>query len=162
MQWPLRSILSGLLALGLLGAASAPVLADTPPPPTQASKFTYGAILNALPDATYAQSGGFNLISAYVSWAAVEPSRGQYLFEQKDQWGQTRPNDLTNVITAARANGLKVGLRLDQPPDWAGGAVYKLDPADVEDYVYHAVRYGAGTIAYVEVFNEMNLPLERS
>src|SRR5205085_4377254 len=90
----------------------------------------------------------------------VEPARGQYIFEQQDQWGRTAANDLTNVITAARGSGLKVGLRLDAPPAWAGGAVYQLDPADVEDYVYHAVRHGGGTIGYVEVFNEMNLPLE--
>src|SRR5439155_1216186 len=64
------------------------------------------------------------------------------------------------VLDAARANGLKVGLRLDAPPDWAGGAVCKLDPADVEDYVYHVVGHAGGTIGYVEVFNEMNLPLE--
>ena len=38
--------------------------------------------------------------------------------------------------------------------------MYALNPADVEDYVYHVVRYAAGTIAYVEVFNEMNLPIE--
>jgi hypothetical protein len=120
----------------------------------------YGTILNSLDDASFAHAGGFNLMSAYVAWSAVEPTRGQYLFEQHDQWGRTRANDLTNVVNAARANGLKVGLRLDAPPDWAGNAVYKLDPADVEDYVYHAVRHAAGTIGYVEVFNEMNLPIE--
>lgn len=100
------------------------------------------------------------MISAYVAWSAVEPSRGQFVFEQHDQWGQTSANDLTNVVNAARANNLKVGLRLDAPPAWAGAAVYLLDPADVEDYVYHLVKYAAGSLAYIEVFNEMNLPLE--
>src|SRR5262249_33152107 len=82
------------------------------------------------------------------------------IFEQTDRWGRTQPNDLTNVLQAARANGLRVGLRLDAPPDWAGGAVYRLNPADVEDYVYHVVHYAGATIAYIEVFNELNLPLE--
>jgi hypothetical protein len=122
--------------------------------------FGYGAILNSLDDAKLAHAAGFNVMSAYVAWSSVEPTRGQYLFEQHDKWGGTVPNDLTNVVNAAKSNGMKVGLRLDSPPGWAGGAVYLLNSADVQDYVYHAVRYGAGSIAYVEVFNEMNLPLE--
>ena len=146
-------------ALLLAAATTLPVLADTPVAPAPSTSFLYGVILNQLNNAPFAHTGGFNLMSAYVAWSAVEPNRGQYLFEQHDQWGRTQANDLTNVVDAARTNGLKVGLRLDAPPDWAGGAVYKLDPADVEDYVYHAVRYAAGTIAYVEVFNEMNLPI---
>ena len=124
------------------------------------TSFEYGTILTDLSHASLARQGGFNLMSAYVAWSAVEPSRGQYLFDQKDQWGRPVANDLSNVVTTAQNNGLKVGLRLDSPPQWAGGAVYALNPADVQDYVYHAVRYASGTIAYVEVFNEMNLPLE--
>lgn len=149
--------LAACLASGILLSAALPAAAEVPPPH---AGFTYGTILNALEDAHLARDGGFNLMSAYVAWRAVEPNRGQYLFEQHDQWGRTSANDLTNVVNAARTNGLKLGLRLDAPPDWAGTAVYRLDPADIEDYVYHAVRYAAGTIAYVEVFNEMNLPLE--
>jgi len=99
-------------------------------------------------------------MSAFVAWSGVEPAHGQFVFEQQDQWGRTAANDLTNVIEAARSNGMKVGLRLDAPPDWAGGAVYRLDPADLEDYVYHLVRYAGVSLAYVEVFNELNLPLE--
>jgi hypothetical protein len=147
-----------LLACITLLSVALPVAAEDLTP--QRPSFSYGTILTALDNAPLARDGGFTLLSAYVAWRAVEPSRGQYIFDQHDQWGRTAANDLTNVLNAARANGLKVGLRLDAPPDWAAGAVYKLDPADVEDYVYHAVRHAAGTIAYVEVFNEMNLPLE--
>jgi hypothetical protein len=152
-----RSVTYGLAALALALVLVVPASADTPP---AASPFGYGTILTSLDDAPLAHDGGFSLMSAYVAWSSVEPTRGQYIFETHDQWGQTSPNDLTNVINAARASNLKVGLRLDSPPAWAGGAVYRLDPADVEDYVYHVVRYAGGTIAYVEVFNEMNLPLE--
>jgi len=157
MRWA-RLTICGLAALVWVGAAS-PAAADTANT-TPTSSFAYGTILTSLDDARLAHDGGFNLMSAYVAWRSVEPARGQYIFEQHDHWGQTSANDLTNVINAARSNNLRVGLRLDAPPDWAGSAVYKLDPADVEDYVYHAVRYAGGTIAYVEVFNEMNLPLE--
>jgi hypothetical protein len=155
-----RFVIRGLAALVLALVVAVPVSADSTPTPTPTSAFNYGTILTSLDDAPLAHAGGFNLMSAYVAWSSVEPTRGQYVFEEHDQWGQTSANDLTNVVNAARANNLKVGLRLDSPPAWAGGAVYRLDPADVEDYVYHVVRYAGGTIAYVEVFNEMNLPLE--
>ncbi|HEV7666177.1 MAG TPA: hypothetical protein VGQ62_21770 [Chloroflexota bacterium] len=168
-----RPWLSALIATGILFSSALPTHAEdgvavtgpaSPRTTTTSSAgrgaFNYGTILNALDNAPVARDGGFNVMSAYVAWSAVEPNRGQFIFEQKDQWGKTAANDLTNVLTAARGSGLKVGLRLDQPPAWAGGAVYKLDPADIEDYVYHLVRYANGSIAYIEVFNELNLPLE--
>jgi hypothetical protein len=144
-----------ILAIGTVLATAPPTSAEEERP-----GFAYGAIVHTLDDAHFAREAGFTVISAYVAWAAVEPNRGDYIFEQTDRWGRTQPNDLTNVLQAARANGLRVGLRLDAPPDWAGGAVYRLNPADVDDYVYHVVRYAGATIAYIEVFNELNLPLE--
>jgi hypothetical protein len=149
-----------LLGLALLLASARPAWAQPAPPSPARPPFAYATILNALDDAPLARTAGFNVISAYVAWSAVEPSRGTFVFEQHNQWGQTAANDLTNVITAARASNLKVGLRLDAPPAWAGPTVSALDPADVEDYVYHLVKYAAGSLAYVEVFNEMNLPVE--
>jgi polysaccharide biosynthesis protein PslG len=153
---------AAVCAAALLLATSLPAAAQgtTPPAPAPRAAFAYGTILNALDDAPLTRTAGFNVMSAYVAWSATEPSRGQYVFEQHDQWGQTSANDLTNVVNAARASNLKVGLRLDSPPAWAGSAVCSLDPADVEDYVYHVVKYAAGSLAYVEVFNEMNLPIE--
>jgi hypothetical protein len=154
----LRPWLSALIATGVVLTSSLPAAAEqvaaTRPP------FVYGAILTSLDNAPIAHDGGFTTMSAYVGWRSVEPSRGQFIFEQHDQWGRTAANDLTNVLDAARHSGLKVGLRLDEPPAWAGGTVDKLDPADVEDYVFHVVRYAGGTLAYVEIFNEMNLPIE--
>jgi polysaccharide biosynthesis protein PslG len=154
-------------ARGLACALAVAALSVTPALPASADNaavaqqrnFAYGTILNALDNAPLAKSGGFGVISAYVAWKAVEPNRGQYVFEQKDHWGRVAANDLTNVLTAAANNGMKVGLRLDDPPDWAGGTVYQLNPADVEDYVYHVVHYAGSELQYVEVFNEMNLPL---
>jgi hypothetical protein len=150
-------------AIDVDGGSPAPGLAPAPAPMAPAqprSGFNYGTIVNMLQSAPLARDGGFNVMMAYVNWSQVEPSRGQYPFEQKDRWGQPLANDLTNVLNAARASGLRLGLRLDAPPAWAGGAVYRIDPADLEDYLYHVVRYGRGTVAYVEVFNEMNLPGE--
>jgi len=152
-----------VVSAAVLLSTSIPASAQSTSPvatPTPRASFAYGTILNALDDAPLARAGGFNVMSAYVAWQSVEPTRGQYVFEQHDRWGGTMPNDLTNVISAARASNLKVGLRIDAPPAWAGAGVYSLDPADVEDYVFHVVRYAAGSLAYVEIFNEMNLPLE--
>ena len=151
-----KTLTALIAACALLLSAALPAAAADKPRPA----FLYGTILQSLDNAPLARDAGFTTMSAYVAWRNVEPARGQYVFEQQDQWGRTQANDLTNVINAARGSGLRVGLRLDAPPDWAGGAVYKLDPADVEDYVFHVVQYARGSIAYVEVFNEMNLPLE--
>ena len=137
-----------------------PPAAASAPPAQPRTGFAYGTILNMLRDAPLARDAGFSVMMAFINWGAIEPSRGQFLFEQKDRWGQPVANDLTNVLNAARANNLRVALRLDAPPAWAGGAPHRLNPADLEDYVYHVVRYARGTLAYVEVFNEMNLPGE--
>jgi hypothetical protein len=97
-------------------------------------------------------------MSAFLAWRRLEPRRGDFLFKTRTAGGQLTPNDLTNVLNAAREAGLRVILRLDDPPDWACGKVYCLAPADVESIVYEMVSYGRGQIAYVEVFNEPNLP----
>ncbi|HEX2036323.1 MAG TPA: hypothetical protein VHS99_19240 [Chloroflexota bacterium] len=129
--------------------------------PRPAGQFVYGAWLtDPMATARLAKAAGLTHMSAYVSWSKVEPSRGRYLFKERTSWGAPVANDLTNVLTAAREAGLQVVLRLDDPPAWAGGEVYRLDPADVERYVYEAVTYGRGTVAYVVAFNELNLPDE--
>ena len=74
--------------------------------------------------------------------------------------GSTAPNDVTNVVNAARANGLKFGFRLIDPPDWAGGSPARVSPTDLEDYAFHVVRYAQGALAYFELFNEQNLQSE--
>jgi hypothetical protein len=81
-----RGFACGLAAVALSLAAAFPVAADTAAVVApSASAFSYGTILNSLDDAALARAGGFNLMSAFVAWSSVEPSRGQYLFEQKDR-----------------------------------------------------------------------------
>jgi hypothetical protein len=55
---------------------------------------------------------------------------------------------------------MKLILRIDEVPGWAGSDPAHLDPSDLEAYLYETVTYGRGTIQYVEVFNEVNLPYE--
>ena len=146
--------------------AVAPVADQAPPDAAPApsgqprADFPYGVLLADIGSAPAAHDAGFRVMATTVSWRRTEPSRGQYLFEQQDQWGQTAPNDITNLITAARNNGLKFGLRLIDPPDWAGGSPARAQPADLEDYVYHVVRYAHDSLAYFELFNEQNLAFE--
>src|SRR5438105_3068863 len=128
--------------------------------PRPAGEFVYGSHVAALDHAPMAQAAGFKLMWAYVPWQQVEPTRGDFLFRKQDKWGKPMPNALTNVISAAADAGMKVILRLDEVPSWAGGNPANLDPADLEAYLYETVRYGRGTIQYVEVFNEPNLPYE--
>jgi polysaccharide biosynthesis protein PslG len=124
------------------------------------SGFPYGILVADLGSAAAAHDAGFRVMSLTLSWRRVEPNRGQFPFEQQDQWGRPRANDLTNVLDAAHAHDLRFGMRVIDPPDWAGGSPNRVNPADLEDFVYHAVKYAGGTLAYVEVFNEPNLPGE--
>jgi hypothetical protein len=146
-----------------VGPAATPAATPAPfkvAPPRPGGQFIYNTLIADLASTREATAAGFTHMSAYAAWKKVEPSRGTYVFKTTNQYGQTTANDLTNIVNAAKSSGMKVVLRLDEPPDWACGKVYCLNPADVEDFVYQVVSYGKGTIAFVEVFNEMNLPYE--
>jgi hypothetical protein len=128
--------------------------------PRPAGEFVYGSHLSAIDHAALARKDGFRLMWGYIPWQQVEPARGDFLFRKQDRWGKPQPNALTNVVSAAADGGMKLILRVDEVPGWAGGNPAHLDPSDLEAYLYEAVRYGKGTIQYVEVFNEPNLPYE--
>jgi hypothetical protein len=130
------------------------------PSPRPAGQFEYGTHVTGLDHASMARAAGFKLMWGYVPWQQVEPSRGDFLFRSQDQWGKPMPNALTNVVSAAADAGMKMILRVDEVPAWAGGHPANLNPADLEAYLYEVVRYGKGTIQYVEIFNEPNLPYE--
>jgi hypothetical protein len=160
MRLPLPAILACVMSLvvSALPVNAESTFAILPPRPT--GDFEYGTHVIAMDHAQWARQVGFRLMWGYVPWQQVEPTRGGFQFKSKDEWGSTSPNPLTNVVTAARESGMKLILRLDEVPGWAGGSPAKLDPIDLENYVYEVVSYGKGTIQYVEVFNEPNLPYE--
>lgn len=157
-----------MLLLVSAGPSAAQTSSDdtTEPQPDQGpsvdlrSDFPYGVLLADIGNAPLASEAGFRVMATTVSWKRTQPTRGAYPFEQTDQWGQTAPNDITNLITAATRNNMKFGFRLIDPPDWAGGSPARVAPADLEDYVYHVVRYAHASLAYFELFNEQNLPSE--
>jgi cellulase (glycosyl hydrolase family 5) len=150
----MRPLLSAVLCSLLLAATTPATHADP------ASQFVYGTHISALDHAPLASKDGFKLMWAYIPWQQVEPERGTFLFRKQDKWGQPVANALSNVVSAAADANMKLILRIDEVPGWAGGDPTHLDPADLEAYLYEAVRYGKGTIQYVEVFNEVNLPYE--
>ncbi|HEV7664568.1 MAG TPA: hypothetical protein VGQ62_13600 [Chloroflexota bacterium] len=128
--------------------------------PRPSGAFVYGTHVSGIDHAAQARQAGFRLMSAYVPWQQVEPNRGDFLFRKQDNSGKPLPNALTNVVSAAADGNMKLILRVDEVPGWAGGKPAALDPSDLEAYLYEAVRYGSGTIQYVEVLNEPNLPYE--
>jgi hypothetical protein len=128
--------------------------------PRPAGEFVYGTHISAIDHAELAHKDGFRLMWAYVPWQQVQPTKADLLFRKQDQWGNPAANALTNVVSAAADGGMKLILRVDEVPGWAGGNPAHLDPTDLENYLYESVRYGRGTIQYVEVFNEPNLPYE--
>jgi hypothetical protein len=101
-----------------------------------------------------AREAGFSHAKMIVQWPRMEPKRGQYTFEQSDQ------NDLDNVIRAADAEEMKLVLRVDGAPDYAGGKPAKADPDAVEAFYAAMARHAKGTVTAYEVLNEPNLPFE--
>jgi hypothetical protein len=122
--------------------------------------FNYGVLVADIGNAPRASEAGFGVMATTVSWSHTEPSRGQFPFEQTDQWGKTAPNDVTNVIAAAQGNGLRHAFRIIDPPAWAGSTPANVNPADLEDYAFHLVQYAHDGMAYLELFNEQNLAFE--
>src|SRR3954468_2527562 len=75
-----------------------------------------------------ASEAGFSYAKMIVQWARLEPKRGRYTFADSSE------NDLDNVVNAARGQGLKIVVRVDGVPDWAGGAPAKVSPDAVEAF----------------------------
>jgi hypothetical protein len=116
--------------------------------------------LARLDHARPARDAGFQLTWGYVWWQQVEPTRNNFLFKTSDNWGGTTRNPLSTALEAANNAGMRVILRRDGVPDWAGGSPIRVDPADVETYTCESGIRQSRAIQYVEVFNEQNLPDE--
>jgi len=101
-----------------------------------------------------AREAGFTHAKMIVHWPRLEPKRGQYTFEE------TPENDLDNVMKAARNEEIKLVVRVDGTPEWAGGSPSRADPKHVEAFYAAMAAHGKGTIAAYEILNEPNLPFE--
>ncbi|MCC7371122.1 MAG: cellulase family glycosylhydrolase [Chloroflexi bacterium] len=101
-----------------------------------------------------AREGGFTHAKMIVNWARLEPRRGRYTFRESSE------NDLDNVMKAARGEDMKLVVRVDGAPDWAGGKPSKADTGAVEAFYAAMAAHGKGAIVAYEVLNEPNLPFE--
>lgn len=97
---------------------------------------------------------GFNWVKYLVIWKDAQPQRGGAIdFSTYDDW-----------VDKARAKGLRVLLRIDDPPSWATGTTEKnappLDDNDLADFVYQMVNHLKGRVDAWELWNEPNLNYE--
>lgn len=101
-----------------------------------------------------AREGGFTHAKMIIHWPRLEPRKGRYTFNE------TSENDLDNVMKAANGADMKLIVRVDGTPDWAGGKPSKADTGAVEGFYAAMAAHGKGTIVAYEVLNEPNLPFE--
>ena len=149
-----------MLALGALAAwtaaATAPFEPIGPSAVLAAGEFAYGTIVDTTNPRSMrmAREAGFTHAKMIIHWQSLEPRRGRYL------WKETPQNDLDNVIRAARAERLRLVLRVDGVPGWAGGSPANADTGAVEAFYAAMAAQGRGVIAGYEILNEPNLPAE--
>jgi hypothetical protein len=101
-----------------------------------------------------AREAGFTHAKMVIQWPRLEPTRGRPL------WAHTRENDLDNVIKAAKSEGMKLVVRIDGVPDWAGGSPARANLEAVTAFHEAIARYARGAVVAYEILNEPNLPFE--
>jgi hypothetical protein len=152
--------LLGMLVLLLGGSVGWPPVARTALAETTSPAATDQVAVGVIVDTTnprslqLAHEAGFSHAKMIVQWSRLEPKRGQYTFAQSDQ------NDLDNVIRAAAAEDLKLVLRVDGAPDWAGGKPASASPDAVEAFYAAMAAHAKGVVTAYEILNEPNLPFE--
>ncbi|MCC6177544.1 MAG: SH3 domain-containing protein [Chloroflexi bacterium] len=144
--------------------APATLSAAAPAPSTQTpapqAKVGDGLALGVIVDTTnptsmrLAREAGFSYAKMVLHWRNVEPKRGRYA------WLDTTENDLDNLIKAARAENMRLVIRVDSVPDWAGGSPSKVNLDAVEAFYVAMAAHARGAVAAYEVLNEPNLPFE--
>ena len=130
-----------------------------PPPSGNAHEredFVYGVIVDSTDPRSMAlaREAGFTHAKMVIFWDRLEPARGRYL------WNETEQNDFDNVLKAARSQAMKLVIRVDGVPDWAGGAAATADLEPLEAFYRALAEHGRGTVVAYEILNEPNLPFE--
>ena len=145
-----RIPLAFLLAIALLATTNSNGAAQAD------EEFAYGVIVDTtdVRSMRAAYEAGFTHAKMVMYWASVEPSPGNYL------WNQTRENDFDNIMKAARAENMPLVVRVDGVPSWAGGSPANANLDAVRSFYEQAARYSAGTVVAFEILNEPNLPFE--
>ncbi len=147
-----RSAVAATLAFTAV-AVSRPAL--TVPSASAERPFVYGVtVADASAESgrsfDLARQAGFTHVYVVLDWSNVEPEPGRFA------WDLGRPNDLDNFVTAARATGMRLIVRLDRPAAWAGKPA-TLRPADMERHAAGVAARAKGIAVAYEIFNEPNL-----
>jgi len=102
---------------------------------------------------TGVQDAGFGWVRQQVSWAAMEPKKGNF--------GTDTTAFLDKFVDGAAAKNLKVMLSVVKSPDWVG-ANGGLPPQaqDFADYMTFLTQRYKGKVQAYEIWNEQNYALE--
>lgn len=162
---PLSALLAAAMALtsAMPAAADSGSMVDVPAAGSTTSAgqrpFAYGV---TIADPSTAAGGSFDLarragfthVYAVLRWDEVEPDRGRYA------WANGSQNSLDTLIAGSKQYGLKLIIRLDKPPVWAGGSPTNLDAGVLRTFANAVAMRAKGAAVAYEVFNEPNLPFE--
>lgn len=97
---------------------------------------------------------GFTWVKYLVLWKDAQPQKGGPIsFDPYDEW-----------VNSARALGLRVLLRVDDPPSWATATTSKnappLDDNELAEFMYQMALHFKGRVDAWELWNEPNLNYE--
>ncbi|MDP2659905.1 MAG: cellulase family glycosylhydrolase [Dehalococcoidia bacterium] len=97
---------------------------------------------------------GFAWVKYLIYWKDAQPQKGGTVsFDPYDDW-----------VNSARARGLRVMLRVDDPPSWATGSREKnappLNDNDLAEFMYQLALHFKGRVEAWELWNEPNLNYE--
>jgi len=99
-------------------------------------------------DLTLMSNGGFRWVKQWFAWNDIEGAgKGQYDWSIPDR-----------IVQQAEDNGLKLLVRMDREPGWAGPPPQNID--DYVDFLSAAATRYKGRIAAYQIWNEPNLARE--
>ncbi len=99
------------------------------------------------------QSAGFGWMRQQVSWAAMEPQRGNFRSVTATQ--------LDQFVGGASAKGLNVMLSIVKSPDWVGAkGGLPTKTQDFTDFMSFLTQRYAGKVQAYEIWNEENYAVE--
>jgi hypothetical protein len=118
--------------------------------------FAFGVIVDSTDPRSmaHAREAGFTHAKMVTFWDRLEPSRGDYF------WHKTEQNDFDNILRAADNEEMKLVVRVDNVPGWAGGSPAGADLRAVQSFYKALAEHGRGTVVAYEILNEPNLPYE--
>ena len=113
----------------------------------------YGVISEPSRQASVADLG-FTWVKYLVYWKDAQPQKGGAIsFDPYDEW-----------VNSARARGMRVMLRVDDPPSWATGSTAKnappLNDDELAEFMYQFALHFKGRVEAWELWNESNLNYE--